>query len=165
MLWPTPFANKHTSNCADLWPTPNVQDANGGRNATANRRVPPKEQTNHNGLTLTDALLVNGDLEPWAAVDMKKLSALQQASHAKTSRTQGRGQDSMANAADCSLRSPVLLASWDQTTLSWRTSQLSLLGDSMPFSERWPRSGMTLCGRAYRLVPWVRPTGETEYGS
>ena len=48
---------------------------------------------------------------------------------------------------------PVLLASFDPGTSSWRTSQLSLLGGSEVFSGTWPRSGMTRSGIAFRLQP------------
>ena len=47
---------------------------------------------------------------------------------------------------------------------SSKTSQLSLLADSEPFSETWPRSGWMRSGIAYRLVPLVRRTAETESG-
>src|SRR5215204_4842184 len=49
------------------------------------------------------------------------------------------------------------LASYDHATSSWRTSQLSFLGDSELFSETWPRSGMMRSGTAFPLPPWANP--------
>ncbi len=44
-----------------------------------------------------------------------------------------------------------LLTSFDRDTCSWRTSQPSLLTNSLePFSETWPRAGMMQDGRVYR---------------
>jgi hypothetical protein len=40
-----------------------------------------------------------------------------------------------------------------------------LLEDSTPYSETWPRSGMTRNGTAYRLPTWAPLTEETECGS
>jgi hypothetical protein len=41
------------------------------------------------------------------------------------------------------------LAWYDQNSCSWRTYQQSFLTDSEPFSETWPRWGMTAGGSAY----------------
>ena len=57
------------------------------------------------------------------------------------------------------------LASFDPATQSWRTSQLSVLGGLEPYSETWPRSGMTRNGIAYQLPTLVPLTVETESGS
>lgn len=46
-------------------------------------------------------------------------------------------------------KSCVLLTQYDQKNSSWRTLQQSLLTDSEPFSETWPRWGMTQGGVAY----------------
>jgi len=46
-------------------------------------------------------------------------------------------------------KSCVLLASFDRDTCSWRTLQQSFLTDSEPYSETWPRWGMTQGGAAY----------------
>ncbi len=40
---------------------------------------------------------------------------------------------------------------YDPDTLSWKTSQGSLLPEWEMFSETWPRSGMTVSGKAFRL--------------
>ena len=44
-------------------------------------------------------------------------------------------------------------ASYDQATLSWKTSQLCLLEGSTLYSETWPRAGMMRNGTSYRLQP------------
>lgn len=48
-------------------------------------------------------------------------------------------------------------ASFDRDSVSWRTSQLSLLSrTSELFSETWPKAGMVCAGAAYRLRKWER---------
>ena len=86
------------------------------------------------------------------------------ASHAKTSALPEKEPGS-------AVRGPVfgtsLLGSFAQfghDGWSSKTCQLSLLEDSEPFSETWPRSGWMRSGIAYRLVPLVRRTDETESG-
>jgi hypothetical protein len=71
---------------------------------------------------------------------------------------QERGVDSGANTTDS-------LANYDPATSSWRTSQRCLVEGWAPYSETWPRSGMTRSGTAYRLPTLVPLTGETESGS
>ena len=80
-------------------------------------------------------------------------------SPAKTSATPARAQGSTGRARVFGQSTPVSLASFDLDTSSWRTSQLSLLGGSEPFSQTWPRSGMTRSGTAYRLQPLAPLTG------
>ena len=73
----------------------------------------------------------------------------------------------MASEVDCGVKSPVLLASYNPDTQSWKTSQTSLVatGDDGldEFSETWPRSGMTRNGTAYQLPRLARTI--TEIGS
>ena len=52
-------------------------------------------------------------------------------------------------------------AAYDPALSSWRMLQTSVLGDSEPFSETWPRAGMTQSGIAYRLRPSVPRTSVT----
>jgi hypothetical protein len=52
----------------------------------------------------------------------------------------------------------VAFAIYDPVMSSWRTSQGSLFEEWATFSETWPRSGMTLNGRAYRRPPSVHRT-------
>jgi hypothetical protein len=60
--------------------------------------------------------------------------------------------------------SPVLLASYDPASSSWKTSQHSLEGGLTEFSETWPRSGMMRSGIAFQLPPLVLLTDATESG-
>ena len=63
------------------------------------------------------------------------------------------------------------LGRWDQDSSSWRTSQASLWevmdGHHMgaPWSESWPRSGMTRSGELYPLPMRAHHTSETGGGS
>lgn len=56
-------------------------------------------------------------------------------------------------------------ASFDPTTWSLRTSQLSLLGDSTPSSVVLPKAGMTRSGSLYELPTLERPTAVNESSS
>lgn len=51
------------------------------------------------------------------------------------------------------LRSPRLFAAYDPGTRSWKTSRVSLLGESETYSATWPRSGTTRSGTAFPLSP------------
>lgn len=64
------------------------------------------------------------------------------------------------------------LATYDQNSSSWKTSQtcllaqLSIRADGLAeFSETWPRSGMMRSGIAYRLPTLAHCTNATESGS
>jgi hypothetical protein len=59
----------------------------------------------------------------------------------------------MENEADCGLSISGSLANYDPNTLSWKTSQLSLEGESIEFLGTWPASGMVRNGKLY-----MRPT-------
>ena len=59
-------------------------------------------------------------------------------------------------------KSCVLLTSFDPVTSSWKTSQQSFLTDSEPFSETWPRWGMTQDGCAYAHPMSERRITETD---
>jgi hypothetical protein len=72
--------------------------------------------------------------------------------------------DSTANAAGCGRKWRGSLARFDPASHSWRTAQLSLLGDSDEFSETWPRWGTTVAGELYLLPVLVPPTSENESG-
>lgn len=60
---------------------------------------------------------------------------------------------------------PVSLASYDHASSSWRTCQACLISGWEPFSETFPRSGMTRRGTAYQLPPLAPLTGEIAFGS
>lgn len=68
-------------------------------------------------------------------------------------------------------RSPVLLANFDPTTSSWRTSQTCLVallnsqGDGLAeFSRTWPSAGILRNGRTYQREPWALPIAENAFG-
>jgi hypothetical protein len=85
-------------------------------------------------------------------------------SHARTSVSPAMGLVSMETAADSGGKCSESLASYDRSSLLWRTSQLCLDGGLAEFSETWPRSGMTQSGTAYRLQPLALPIAATESG-
>ena len=61
---------------------------------------------------------------------------------------------------------PEWFAIFDPDSCSWRTSAISLFGDSQPSSETWPRSGMTRSGRAFllpRLVPRIAVSASSSW--
>ena len=92
---------------------------------------------------------------------------LPEGSHAKTCQQQESRQALTASVLDSGASLPVLLASYNRDTQSWKTSQTSLVAtadDGLDeFLETWPRSGMTRNGIAYQL-PRLAPT-TTEIGS
>ena len=56
------------------------------------------------------------------------------------------------------------LASYDRDSSSWRTSQRCFLEGWIPFSQTFPRSGMTQSGTLFQLQPLVRRTAEIVSG-
>jgi hypothetical protein len=85
-------------------------------------------------------------------------------SPAKTSASPAEAQASVGRARVFGQSTPVSLASLSPDGSSWRTSQLSLDGDSQLFSQTWPRSGMTRSGTAFQLQPLAPLTGGTASG-
>jgi len=59
---------------------------------------------------------------------------------------------------------PESLASYDLDSQSWKTSALSLFGDSIEFSGALPKSGMMRNGKIYALPMSARPIVENESG-
>ena len=62
--------------------------------------------------------------------------------HAKTSALPAKGQGSPGQDRGSGVSLLGSLAKFDRDSSSWKTVQLSLLGDSEPFSETWPRWGL-----------------------
>jgi hypothetical protein len=87
-----------------------------------------------------------------------------EASPARTSAWQAKGQGSQASAAAYGRSTPELLARLDLNGSSWKTSQLCLVEGSTTFLETWPRSGTMRNGIAYQLAPLALPTEGTESG-
>jgi 5-methylcytosine-specific restriction endonuclease McrA len=86
-------------------------------------------------------------------------------SRARTSATPALEPVSPVNDRVFGASTPDSFANYDPVTSSWRTSQLSLLGEWGEFSGTWPRAGMTRSGTAYQLHPSAPLTGETGSGS
>ena len=88
--------------------------------------------------------------------------------HAKTCQQQESRQALTVSEVDYGPSLPVLLASYNRDTQSWKTSQASLVatGDDGldEFLETWPRSGMTRNGIAYQLPTLAYRTSGTEFG-
>ena len=97
-----------------------------------------------------------------------QLTLLLGGSPAKTSQQPGSVGGFKLIDQDYSLSSLVLLAKYNPSMQSWRTSQTSLVeteDDGLePFSEPWPRSGTMRNGTAYLLPPLVQITKGTESG-
>ncbi len=77
---------------------------------------------------------------------------------ARTSAPPAEVQDSTANGRDSGAKWPASLAKYDPDSRSWKTAQFSLLGDLEPFSETWPRWGMTADGEFFPLPTPERRT-------
>jgi hypothetical protein len=159
--------------CAPLWPTPTAGDYRGSRNATARR---PNGNGRHNsGVTLTDALILSGELPlPKTGIWPKNVpcpcrchtsTSSAAASPARTSASPDAARGSTGHARVFGPSTPDSFATYDPATSSWRTSQLSLLEEWSVFSETWPRAGMTRSGTASRLRPLAPLTGGTGSGS
>ena len=84
---------------------------------------------------------------------LSQLTYVSGASHAKTSARQENEKASPAADPACGQNTRESFASYDPDSSSWRTSQASVFGGWIEFSETWPRSGMMRCGTAYRLPP------------
>src|SRR5690349_202590 len=84
------------------------------------------------------------------------------ASPARISATQCDKQELRESDQDYGHSSTVSFASYDPHSSSWRTSQLSLSGELIEFSETYPRAGMMQNGRCYQQKPLVRHTLESE---
>lgn len=72
-------------------------------------------------------------------------------SRAKTSALPEKVQASPESDQVCGPTWRGSLAKYDPVSLSWKTVQLCLLGDSELSSVIWPRSGMTACGECWEL--------------
>lgn len=84
--------------------------------------------------------------------------------HAKTSASPERAQESTGSDLACGPTWRASLAKFDPVSCSWKTVQLSLLGDSELSSVIWPRSGMTADGQCWELPTLERRTSETVFG-
>jgi hypothetical protein len=99
------------------------------------------------------------------APTLGQLTLFAEASLARISASPAREPDWQVPEVDYGSSIPVLLASFDPATSSWRTSQACLVEGWTLFSESWPRSGTMQSGTAYRLPPLVPLTVGTASGS
>ena len=83
---------------------------------------------------------------------------------AKTSALPEAGRESKEIEAVCGEKWPGSLAKYDRDTCSWKTAQLSLLGDSVQSLVTWPRSGLMLDGQCWELPTLERRTDASESG-
>lgn len=83
-------------------------------------------------------------------------------SPAKTSAMQDSERDWQARGPVFSTNTPGSLASWDQISRSWKTSQRCLIEGWETFSERFPTSGMMHYGTLLPHVPWDTHTCDDE---
>ena len=81
-----------------------------------------------------------------------------EASHVRISRSLERVRGSMGPAPDCSGKWQGSLAKYDPESGSWRTSQRSVLGGWIPWSEQLPISGILRSGALFPGVAWEHPT-------
>lgn len=73
-------------------------------------------------------------------------------------------QESKEASQVCGRKWPGSLAMFDPDTSSWRTPQCSLLADSEPFSQTWPRSGLMRDGACSELPPLALPINASACG-
>jgi len=85
-------------------------------------------------------------------------------SRVKTFPSPAQARGSTASEADSGEKWPASLARYDRDTSSWKTAQLSLLGDSEPSSVTWPRSGLMHDGQCWELPRLTLTTTEKESG-
>lgn len=83
---------------------------------------------------------------------------------ARTSALPEKAQELTENDQDCGEKWRGWLAKYDPVSSSWKTAQLSLLGDLIESSVILPRSGMTRGGLLWELPMLERRTSETGSG-
>lgn len=93
------------------------------------------------------------------------LTWFREASRARTSALPERARASTASDPACGPKWRASLATYDPATCSWRTAQLSLLGDLGESSVTWPRWGTTVAGELFLLPQPALPTSGSESGS
>jgi hypothetical protein len=73
---------------------------------------------------------------------------------------QEKARGLLVNDPACGMNSLVLLAKWDRDSLSWKTSQRSLLVELETFAERFPISGIMRNGELFELPTLALRTDE-----
>lgn len=87
-----------------------------------------------------------------------------EASRVKTLVSQEMAQALTESEAECGTTWPASLAKFDRDTCSWKTAQLSLLGDLEEFSETWPRWGLMRNGECWERQTLAPRTSESASG-
>jgi len=95
---------------------------------------------------------------------LEKWMSFLAASPARTSAQPEAGRESTENAPVSGQSLHGSFVKFDPDTLSWRTRQCSLLGDSDVFSETWPAAGEMRAGTCWERLTRVPRTGESESG-
>lgn len=85
-------------------------------------------------------------------------------SRVKTFPSPDQARGSTVSEADSGEKWPASLARYDRATSSWKTAQLSLLGDSEPSSVTWPISGLMHDGQCWELPRLTLTTTGKESG-
>jgi hypothetical protein len=158
--------------CAPLWPTPvTTYD---GRTLEAWKDFKQRAKERHAAGQYAKGTGAPGLMDLQRAVQLEAegrcpcrchtSTSSPAASPAKTSHTPAKEPGSTGNARVFGQSTPDSFATFDPATLSWRTSQLSLLEEWSVFSGTWPRAGMTRNGIAFRLQPLAPLTGGTASG-
>lgn len=83
----------------------------------------------------------------------------------RISHLQDRERVFKENSPDSGWRWPGSSLKWNPATSSWKTRQLSLLGDSEPSSVTWPKWGTMRTGECWEQTMWVPLTDANESGS
>jgi hypothetical protein len=83
---------------------------------------------------------------------------------AKISAQPGRETGLTGNGLDCGWKWHESSVKYDLALRLWKTRQCSLLGDSEPYSETWPRWGTMRNGECWERQRWARITRETGSG-
>jgi hypothetical protein len=120
----------------------------------------PDKTTEHSRLSrfgMTSERLTAGNGE-------ELLTWFREVSLAKTSAQLDEATDSTVNEVGFGRKWLGLLARLDRDSLSWRTPQCSLLGDSDEFSETWPRWGSMRNGECWERQTLEHPTNEIGSG-
>ena len=86
------------------------------------------------------------------------------ASPVRTSVLPGKARASTGSKADSGWKWRASFAKWSPATSTWRTRQVSLLGDSEEFSETWPRWGSMRDGECLALTTPMLATSGKESG-
>lgn len=95
---------------------------------------------------------------------LKAQTLLRQAFRARTFHSQGMAPDLPESVLVYGGKFAEPFAWYDHPSRCWRTWQRCLTGEWEPYSEAWPRSGMTRNGIAYRLPTLVPDNYGTEFG-